>query len=344
MKYTDGYRYSLNEISLNQTAIKKLYNTAVLVTGASGLIGSAIVDVLIWLNRKYTLNMKIYAAGRNEERVVRRFSKWKKSSDYFFYRYDAMLSLEESPVTDFIVHGASNANPGLYASEPVETMLANFIGIKNLLELLRREKYGRLLYISSSEIYGKKKSNSPYSEDDYGYVDILNPRACYPSSKRSAETLCAAYKKEYGVDFVTVRPGHVYGPTMVESDNRAASQFFRNAKQGKDIVMKSAGMQLRSYSYVLDCVDAILTALLNGGSGEAYNISNPNSIITIRELAECIAEIGGVRVVFENPSDAERASFNMMDNSSLTSDKLESLGWKGKYSLQDGVRATLEAI
>lgn len=108
--------------------------------------------------------------------------------------------------------------------------------------------------------------------------------------------------------------------------------------------MKSAGQQLRSYTYVLDCVTAIVTVLLNGNSGEAYNISNPDSVVTIRQLAECMAEVGGVKVIFDCPSEIERTSYNMMSNSALTSDKIVSLGWKGYFSLKDGVKATLESM
>lgn len=344
MRYSDNYLQSLDRIKLNQEDINKLYSKNILITGASGLVCSALIDMFIWMNRKYMLNMNICAAGRNKERINRRFSIWKENYDYYFFQYDALLPLSDGIVADYIIHGASNANPMAYFFEPVETMLANFDGIKNLLEIMRKKETGRLLYISSSEVYGNKESSEPYSEENYGYVDILNPRACYPTSKRAAETLCAAYKKEYGIDFVIVRPGHIYGPTMTESDNRAASLFFRNAKQGKDIVMKSAGKQLRSYCYVIDCANAILTVLLKGVSGEAYNISNSNSVITIRDLAECVAKIGGVKLIFENPTDQEIASYNMMDNSSLNSKKIECLGWKGEYDIEAGVKETMESL
>ena len=180
--------------------------------------------------------------------------------------------------------------------------------------------------------------------NSYGFVDILNPRACYPSSKRAAETLCAAYKKEYGVDVVIIRPGHVYGPTMTDTDNRASSQFPRDVKAGKNIIMKSAGTQLRSYCYVLDCATAILTVLLNGESGEAYNVSNKNSVVTIREMAEAFAEVGGKKLIFEEATKAESASFNLMQNSSLTSEKIEALGWSAQFDMLSGARRTLNSM
>lgn len=321
-----------------------LVNKKILITGATGLICSALVDELIYLNHRYGLNLRVYAAGRNCQKFKQRFEHWKDDNALQFVRYNAMEPVTFDDTFEFIVHGASNADPRSYALQPVETMLSNFIGTMNLLGCLKENAQGRFLLISSSEVYGRNDSNKPYSETDYGYVDLSNPRACYPSSKRAAETLCAAYKKEYEVDYVIVRPGHVYGPTMTASDSRASSEFLRLAARGENIAMKSAGTQLRSYCYVVDCVSAIMTALLKGRSGEAYNISNPDSVVTIRDFAECVAREASVKVIFENATDAEKASYNLMDNSSLMSDKLERLGWRGKFDLTDGVEATLRAV
>lgn len=344
MKYTDEYIKSLDEIQLVNTSIESFRGKSFLITGANGLICSAVIDSLIWLNKKFDADIKIYAAARSKEKIQNRFYKWKLGEDYFFYRYDAMSSLQHEIETDYIIHGASNANPGAYAAQPAETMLINFFGIYNLLELCKKNCKGRLLYISSSEVYGKKGSNQAYAEDDYGYIDILNPRACYPSSKRMAETLCASYKKEYDVEYVIVRPGHIYGPTMLKEDNRAASEFIREVHRGKDIVMKSNGEQLRSYCYVIDCVTAILTVLLNGKTGEAYNISNPSSVVTIREFAETLARITNTKLKFEVPSLDEKNSYNLMNNSSLDSKKIYKLGWRGQYDLDRGLRETLESL
>ncbi len=322
--------------------IGKLNGKGVLITGAGGLICSALIDQLMMLNDMYQYNIRVYAAGRNKEKLEKRFLHWKNR--IHFVEYDSTKTFTSAIPFDYIVHGASPSSPYAYSTQPVETMLANLVGIDNLLQIVKKNGHGRLLYISSSEVYGKKEGSQPYSEEDYGYVDILNSRACYPSSKRAAETLCAAYRKEYGVDFVTVRPGHIYGPTMVDSDNRAASEFLREARQGADIVMKSAGQQMRSYCYVIDCTNAILAVLLNGVSGEAYNISNPQSVVTIRDFAECVAKECDVKVVFENATDSEKASYNLMDNSSLTSEKLAGLGWKGMFDLQAGIKSTLGAL
>lgn len=340
MTYTENYLNDLDRVQAAVPHLERLEGSRILITGAGGLICSALVDVLLKTGR----GIHVYAAARNRERIEKRFDYWAGSSYFHFVPYDALEPLDCREQFDYLVHGASNANPAFYSSEPVETMLANINGMEHILRYARNNGAKRVLYVSSSEVYGRKDSAEPYREGEYGFVDLLNPRACYPSSKRAAETLCAAFSAEYGVDTVIVRPGHVYGPTATPSDNRASSQFPRDVLEGKNIVMKSAGSQLRSYCYVLDCVSAMLAVLLNGETGKAYNISNADSVVTICQMAQCFAEAAGCELVFENPTDAERRSYNLMDNSALDATALEALGWRGLFDLRSGVVATLDAM
>ena len=318
-----------------------LYNHTILITGATGMICSAVVDLLHWMNCHLDANINIILAGRSEERTRKRFPFMEGNEYLSFVPYDATSSEKINIKADYIIHGASNADPASFTKQPVETMLANIVGLDALLQSAVENDSKRVLLISSSEVYGRKEERRPYEENDYGYVDILNPRASYPSSKRAAETLCAAYKEEHGLDFVIIRPGHIYGPTITKTDSRASAQFTRNAKAGKDIVMKSAGTQLRSYCYTLDCASAILTALLNGNNGEAYNISSKDIVCSIRDIAEALARAGNVKVVFENASETEKKGFNMMDNSSLNGTKMETIGWHPLYNINEGCEKTL---
>ncbi len=338
MTYTQSYLNDLKKIRAAVPELQRLKGAKVLVTGAGGLICSALVDFLV------DLGAQVWAAGRNPEKLQSRFSHWQGREELHFLPYDALEPLVWNVSFDYLIHGASNANPAAYSSQPVETMLANLTGTNNVLRYAKDHGGKRVLYLSSSEVYGKKEGKDPYHEQEYGFVDLLNPRACYPSSKRAAETLCAAYAAEYGVEAVIVRPGHVYGPTATAGDNRASSQFPRDVLAGKDIVMKSAGTQLRSYCYVLDCVSAMVMVLLQGESGKAYNISNRNSVVTIRQMAEAFADAAGRKLLFDNPTDAERRSYNLMDNSALNAESLENLGWHGLFDLESGVKATLDAM
>ena len=340
MRYTEKYLNDLAMIRSSVPDLERLEGSRILITGAGGLICSAMVDFLLSMD----LNVQVYAAGRSVEKLKSRFSHWTGCEKLDYVNYDALEPLVVDGSFDYYVHGASPANPAAYASQPVETMLANFVGMQNILRHAKENGTKRVLYVSSSEVYGKKEGSDPYHEQEYGFVDLLNPRACYPSSKRAAETLCAAYAQEYGVDTVIVRPGHVYGPTAAAADNRASSQFPQDVLAGKDIVMKSAGTQLRSYCYVLDCVSAMTAVLLRGETGKAYNISNRESIVTIRQMAQAFAEAAGRQLFFENATDAEKKSFNLMDNSALDAASLEGLGWHGLFDLEAGVKATLDAM
>lgn len=198
----------------------------------------------------------------------------------------------------------------------------------------------RFLYVSTGEVYGEGDGRI-FTEDYQGYVDINSPRSCYPSSKRAAETLCAAYSKEYGIDYVIARPCHTYGPGFTEQDNRVYAQFIRNVLNGEDIVMKSTGSQMRSWLYVDDCVEGLLTILRKGASGEAYNIADASSNISIRDLAEMIADIAGRKVIINLPSGAEKAGYNPVTKSVFSTKKLEALGWSIKGTMREKMENTI---
>lgn len=342
MNYSDLYWDDIRRVVEHIPNVEKLFGQKVLITGTTGLICSAVVDVLFYLNNERDAHIEVILSGRSEQRIAQRFHILEEGKDYAFLFYDTTSTELADIAADYVIHGASNADPKKMSEQPVETMLSNIIGLNTLFKHIEGCK--RLLYISSSEVYGKKVDSNPYKEEDYHYVDILNPRASYPSSKRAAETLCAAYGKEFGKDVVVVRPGHIYGPTATASDSRASSLFPRQALAGQDIVMKSKGEQLRSYCYCLDCASAILAVLLNGESGNAYNISNKDSLVSIRQMAQSFADAGNVHILFDIPTEAEQASYNLMDNSTLDSSKIETLGWGAVFSMEEGAAHTLRIM
>lgn len=340
MIYSDNYWEDVKRVCRYIPQIEKLNHKRIFITGATGMICSSVVEILAYLNQEHNAGIELILAGRNKPKLDERFNKY---FEYQFVFYDAVKSFQTDENVDYIIHGAGNANPAVYATQPVETLFGNVMGTNSLLNFANRVK-ARLLYLSSSEVYGQFENNECYKECDYGFVDILNPRACYPNGKRASETLCAAYAAEYAVDTVIVRPGHIYGPSIMENDTRAFAQFIRNALRGENIVMKSSGMQLRSYCYTLDCASAILTVLLNGEETTAYNISNKNSVVTIRNLAETLAKYAGVKVVFEMASDFEKKGYNLMSHSDLDASKIEKLGWSAAFDLEEGVQRSIEMM
>lgn len=335
----------LNEVITELPELSELAGKSVMITGCTGLICSAVVDVLIRWNETHEEKIMILAAGRSEKKIVERFAPFDMEDWFVFIPYDAS-STENMLIhsCDYIIHGASNASPNKIIKKPVETMMSNFIGIKYLLDYAKEQGTKRVLYISTSEVYGRKEHDKPSKIDEYGWIDILNPRSAYSIGKCAAETMCASYYNEYGVESVIIRPGHIYGPTAVESDNRVSSTWAYDAACGKDIIMKSDGSQIRSYCYCLDSASAILKVLLKGKNVHAYNISNPNSIINIRGMAEILVKYSGVKLKIELPTEAERKSFNPMTNSSLDSTELLSLGWKGLFDAERGFSHTVEIL
>ena len=329
-----SYQEDLLQIFEQDLPWGKFSGTNILVTGATGLIGGCLVEVLM-MNPKRDYH--VYASGRNEERAKERFKVFIDDKAFHFVNYDVMKPFQSDICFDYVIHAASNANPQFYATQPVEVMKANFDGVANLMEYGLSHGLKRFLYVSSGEVYGEGDGRV-FTEDYSGYVDCLKPRSCYPSSKRAAETLCISYIEEYGADAVIARPCHVYGPHFTDNDNRVYAQFIRNVLRGEDIVMKSTGEQFRSWCYVVDCVSALLHILLKGECGEAYNIADMESNISIRELAETIATISAKRVVIDNPNADEKRGYNPVMKSVFSTEKLESLGWRPMIQISNGLK------
>lgn len=324
--------------------LEELQGKAVLVTGASGTIGSFLVDVLLYCNRENHMHIRIYAAGRNVERLASRFDGM-RTDELQFVSYDAGEPLSFEIQMDYIIHAAGKAFPAAFNRDPVGTITENVGGTFRLLEYGRSHGAKRLLYVSSGEVYGQGDLSLDSFDESYcGYLDTTAPRSCYPQSKRLVETLCASYTKQYGFETVIVRPCHTYGPWMTDQDNRANVQFVRNVLRGEDITLNSPGTQMRSYCYVADCVSAILTVLLKGKSGEAYNSANHDARITIAGFARVVAEAANRQVIFADPNAEDLANRTPIAKQVLSTDKVEALGWHGKYPVDTGVRHVLAVL
>lgn len=258
--------------------MEKLFGKSVLITGATGTIGSFVADTLIRFNHQNAAKLKIYLAGRDLEKLRMRFEEC-ENIDFLIYDMESPIKFEVS--VDYIIHAAGNAHPAAFNGDPVGTIIGNVESTFALLEYLKKHCGKRLLYVSSGEVYGQGDvSISAFKEEYAGYVNALSPRSCYPLSKRTTENLCVSYWKQYGGETVIVRPCHTYGPCMTTTDNRAHVQFFHNALDGEDILLKSAGRQMRSYNYVADCVGLDLDNLLR----DSESIEENEFIKEIKEI------------------------------------------------------------
>lgn len=316
----------------------------ILVTGASGLIGSCLIDSLLYANINYGRKFRVYALGRNEQKLRNRFAYAKENNGIQFVCSDITNPLPDGLHLDYIIHAASNADPRSYALQPTETLLTNVLGTKSVLDYAKIYPNCRVLLTSTFEVYGDAGKRGSLTEESMGIIDFHKMRNCYPASKVCAELLCQGYADQFGVDYVVARLCGIYGPTMSLSDSKAQAQFIMNAVRGEDIVMKSKGEQIRSYCYVTDAVSALFTLLLKGKTGEPYNIADENSILSIVDFAKCVSKAGKVNIRFDLPDEAEAKGFSKPVNVVMENEKIKGLGWQGKLDCMRGVESTIAIL
>lgn len=338
------YHEDINYVSELKLSWDKLQNKKLMLSGATGLIGSFLVDVILEKNITDDLNCTVYALGRNKEKAKQRFLKYADDPHLVFIPYDVKLPFERDDIgeVDYILHLAANTHPMLYSTDPIGTIATNIIGLQNLLDFAVKHNTERFIFASSCEIYGENRGDVELFDEDYcGYINCNTVRAGYPESKRCGEALCQAYKAQKGLDVLIARFTRTYGPTMLMNDTEAISQFIKKGVSGEDIILKSAGTQYYSYTYVADAVSGLLTILLKGESGEAYNIADENGDIMLKDLASIVAGINGKKVVFEIPDAVEATGYSKATKSRLSGNKLKKLGWEPKYNIRAGVERTI---
>lgn len=343
----DKYLADIEDLCKTELPWTKLQNKNLMISGATGLIGSFLVDVIMEQNKQINLNCTVYALGRNEKKARERFSEYELDPHLVFIPYDVKLPLKRDDLgtVDYILHLASNTHPMLYATDPIGTITTNIVGLQNLLDFAVQHNASRFVFASSNEIYGENRGDVELFDEDYcGYINCNTLRAAYPESKRCGEALCQAYKTQKGLDVVISRFTRSYGPTMIMSDTKAISQFIKKGIAGEDIVLKSEGTQFFSYTYMADAVSGLLWILLAGESGEAYNIADEHSDIMLKDLAAIIAGIKGKKVVFELPDAVEAAGYSKATKARLNGQKLKALGWKPKYDIKSGMERTIEIL
>lgn len=323
----------------------RLSNKTILITGATGMIASVFIDIIMYHNEKCKQNIKIIAVSRSEQKAKERFGLYWDSSDFTYLSQDITQPLPELGKIDYILHAASNTHPRAYSTDPIGTITANVQGTYQLLEYASAHACERFLFFSSVEIYGENKNDVDKFDESYlGYIDCNTTRAGYPESKRLGEAMCNAFAAQKGQDFVIGRFSRVYGPTMLAEDSKAIAQFIHKAVEGEDIVLKSEGNQLYSYTYVVDAAMAALYLLLYGEKGEAYNVADASSDILLRDLAGLLAKEAGTKVVFELPDAVEKAGYSTATKAILDASKIERLGWHAQTSITEGITKTVQIL
>ena len=300
------------------------------------------LNTLVTLNNARDYEMSIYALVRNPDKIPDEIR-----TQISIIQQSVVEPIVTDIKFDYVIHTASPASPLIMRNDPVGTVAANTIGTFNTLNVAKQGSKKGYLYISSREIYGQPYENQEiFSEDTYGFVDPLNVRSCYPEGKKAAETMCVCFKEQYGVNAKIARLAHTFGPGMPVDDGRVQADFLRNVINNEDIVLKSEGTAVRTYTYVGDAVLALFYILLNSEE-IVYNISSEESTVSIRQLAETLVEAypeRGLKLVFDIPESDKNTGCAPFTLGILSSNKIRALGWEPIYGLKEGLMRTVEFL
>lgn len=315
--------------------LSELEGSKVLITGASGLIGKALVKKLILHNGKNHID--VFALVRNESKARASFSELPQENLHYLV-CDVCDLLPENLNIDYVIHAASKTASKEFVIEPVEVIFNSIYGTKNILEFSRANPVKGFVYLSTMEVYGTPETDEKIVEIHSSNIDTMSARSSYPESKRICESLCAAYESEYKVPAKVVRLTQTFGEGVDYNDARVFAEFARCAIEGRDIVLKTKGETKRNYIDVDDAVNAIFTVLLKGKAGEAYNAANEDTYCSIYEMAELVVKEfgeGKIKVRIEDNCDAEKLGYAKTLKMNLSANKLKSLGWTPQSSLMN---------
>lgn len=322
--------------SSNYINWNKLQNKTILITGSTGLIGSTIIKALLYVNEIRKLNLCILALVRSIEKAERLLGKENNTLRFILGSVEKLPKIGE-PI-DYIIHGASPTASLFFVNHPVETIQIATIGTMSLLQLAHEKKVDSFVYLSSMEVYGAPQEDTLIPESQGCTLDSMAVRSCYPIAKRLCENLCASYAQEYGVPAKVVRLAQTFGPGVERDDKRVFAEFARNAINKTNIVLQTAGTSKREYLYTADAVTAILTVLLHGKTGEAYNAGNPETYCSISEMAQLVAEQiaeNQVSVCYEDSLNQSNTQFSPTHHFYLDVSKLKNIGWQPTRGLKE---------
>lgn len=323
-------------------------NASILITGATGLIGSQIVWALACHSLMKDKKLQILALVRSEEKARAAFGSAIDAGLVTLCFGDVVEPLKIGQPIDYMIHGASATSSRYFVEKPVETIGTALQGTQNILELARQKKVKKVVYLSSLEVYGTPDNSKEHiTEEDYGYIDPMQVRSSYSEGKRMAECLCASYTKEYGVPVVVARLSQTFGPGVSYQDGRVFAEFARCAIEKRDIVLHTQGKTLRTYCYLADAVSALFCLMLRGKEGQAYNVTNMDTAISIRDMAQLVCDLvpeQEIQVKIDIPEDVSAFGYNPEMVIRLDSGKLQRLGWKPVMGMHDMFRRLIRSM
>lgn len=318
----------------NYMLYEPLRGKTIAITGATGLLGVCMVNCLRALDEAHQLGLTVVCIIRNKEKAVAMFGKETNRLHYTIHDFSTGEPLKIAESIDYFVHFASPTASKYFVTNPVETMLTGLNGTTQVLDYAREKTIWSVVYVSSLEVYGTVLDDAePLTEERQGYLDPMQTRSGYPMVKRAAECLCHAYASEYHVHVKTARLAQTFGAGVAKDDGRVFAQFARNVIAGEDIVLHTTGELARCYCYTTDAIEALLYILLVGTDGEAYNVANEESYISIRKMAEMLCQTfnPAIKPVIELK---EGMGYSPTTKLRLSCKKVEALGWQPRYDLR----------
>lgn len=310
-------------------------NKTILITGSNGMIGKYLCKLFIYLREEKNMNLKLVLLNRSNKTNI-------KKNFINTINQDVIEPITYEKSIDYIIHAASPTSPLIMKEKPVETFNANVLGTLNCLNLAR-DKKAKFIFISSREVYGKPIEKEEFKENDLGLIQHFNPRASYSEGKKAAETLCASFNSEYGVDVKVLRLAHTYGPGININDGKVQSDFIKNYLNNENIKLNSDGSSIRTYTYIKDAISGIFYAILKG-EDIIYNIANDQEKTTILNLAKTISKIKNKNLKLEFINKEKNVSYSDVKYGILNSKKLTQLGWNASIDIKEGFTRTIDYL
>ena len=321
-----------------------LRDRAVLITGATGMLASYVGFTLLYLNEQLSLDITPIFLARNKEKLERVYGE--ALSQVHCLVQDVCEPMQYDGIVDYIFHAAGAASPHYILNDPIGVINSIVQGTQQVLELARNSQTKNVVFASTREVYGHVADKSSITETDMGVLDPLNPRNCYPESKRLAEALLMAYHTQYNINFNSMRIAHTYGPGMqIRDDGRVMSDFINDAVNARDIILKSTGKAERAFCYVTDAVSGIFRVMLQGEATKAYNLANEKEPIRLIELAHLLQQLAGngkgMKIA---ANETNNAGYTNYARTALNTSRLKTLNWQPVVGLKDGLTRTLKTF
>lgn len=321
----------------------ELQGKSILITGVTGQIGSTMSRCLSALSDRYDLGISVYGQTRS---IASALNKMSQLSGVHFLESEIteLRKYIQQIQIDYLIHLAGPTTSLYFVEHPVGTIDAIVNGTREVLDFAKERKVGRVLYVSSMEVYGRVPEYAqPIMEKTLGDIDLTNARSSYPMAKRMAEHLCVCYGLEFGLDVRIARPCQTFGAFLDKSDNRIYAQIARSVKARRDVVLHTRGTSSHCFCDTYDAVSALLYILLRGESRCIYNIANPDTYCSMYEMAASVCDYfkTGSRVRIElDPGKGFPSETKLM----LDTSKIRSLGWAPRKNLFEMYQSLIDSM